>query len=686
MSALASVPLEVLFLVTAYLPIEDIKSLRFTCKELHERAQPAYNDELYGRRTYFATIPDLQALLNFTKHPSKANLRLKHLRLDVASPYIHIRPSLFRTILEEDPKELKPPELFHREGFIVHNSHFEALEQTEDQALLFAALQNLPNLEIIEFVDRPGPPSEKSLAMHYPTLMTRRYRDEFLIFYKEYASRQKRGRLSSLFSYMITALKNSPCRIKEILLGDPVHPYMLVTHGMFHILRRHLKDMQPAFENLRILELNLTQPSHDYSGPLGFDPIFGIPGNNDTLQCIPEFLREVLPNTETLKLRFEDVVGDFRFDQRHGNSISFDPNMLLMKVELNLPRLKRLELQMIPFKEAELKDGVLKPHRGTLRHLLFEDCTLQEEPQMWSSVFEMLEDELSLDSFSFFTKSIDRKLRIGKIPNVFKVSGNVNSGRHVCEVRISRKNDLVNTTFKGGLKLVQAFEETLARNAARSNDPFNNNPILHSDDDLLNPLDNANGAHMHDDAFDDWDDEFDDDDFGPPLPMMPFLPGIGPPPHLHIHPPGPIAPPPQPIELYTAQPDPNGIPDHLFPGLQSAPIDPTGNFRRIGIPGIGPPNNTHPPGSVAIPSFIIPATYLNTAALEGQPRTAQNILRNLTANALDIGVNVTPQDAGDTAGGAAGPSTGPAAGPSTGPTLGLLSPFDFSNILPYFNN
>ncbi|KAK6542432.1 hypothetical protein TWF694_006388 [Orbilia ellipsospora] len=688
MLALSSVPLEVLFLVTNYLSIDDIKSLRLVSKEFGQKAQPAYMDELFGRRTYFATIPDLQALLDFTKHPSKACLRLKHLRLDIASPYIHIRHSIFQDTCEEDLKDLKPPKLFHRVAFGVHYHNLEALEQSEDQALLFAALQNLPNLEAIEFVDRPGPPSEKALSRHYPFLMTRRYKDEFLAFYKDYTTRQRRGRLTSLLTHVMVALKNSPCRIKEILVDDSAQPYMLLSHSWFSLQRRHIKDLQVPLENLRVLELNLTQPTPDYSPDLGTYPDTN--PANAKLQCLPEFFRNVLPNLETLKIRFEDVIDDFGLHQLTPNNLSFDPNLLIMKVELNLPHLRNLELRMVPFTEAELRTGLLLPHSSTLRRITMEDCVLQENIQMWSSIFELLEYELQLDSFRFCTKSVDRRIRIGKMPYQFEVRGDVQASNHICRVQISRKDRMTNTNLQNGLRLVRQFEEKIVHAFARALEQDTAGGIpditINDSEDEQDEQMQHNHHHNHNNmwAYDIGDeDDFDDDDFGPPIPMMmPFLPNIANigPPHLHIHPP-PLASTLNTIQPYTSQPSPNAIPDLLLPagpGIQPAPIDPTGHFLRIN----GGLNL--PPGSVVLPSFIIPSTYLNTAALEGQPRTVQNILANLTPNALDIGVTSTAPN-GDPS--VPAPAAGSSAGPSTAPPPPqILGPqFTLADIISYIN-
>ncbi|KAK6353597.1 hypothetical protein TWF696_005560 [Orbilia brochopaga] len=656
MTGISSLPLEVLFLVTGYLWADDIKALRLTCKDLNEKTAEAHADELFKCRTYFATIQDLQALFDFTKHPSKAALRLKHLRLDIASPYIHIQP---RQLLEslnggEDGQPLRPPKLFNQTCFAAECHNYEGVEQSEDQALVFAAIQNLPNLEIIEFVDRNGAPSEKSLKIHYESLMTPELKAEFMEFYNDHEIRQKRGRMTSLFLYVMVAIKYSQCRLKEILVDNPRHSYMFMSHGWFENHRRHVKDLKTPLENLRILELNLAHPAAESPDYIDLEEV--LETSEVQLKCLPSFLTKATPNIETLKLRFEEIADVYNTRTWVGKYRAYEPNLLLRDVELTLPRIKRLELRAIPFIKEELLDVLLRPHSATLRHLIIEDCVLQELPQNWSALFELLEEPLHLETFSFWTKSIDVTIGLsGRIPYLFKTWGDVRKDGHICQVQVLKKKALVTTNFHVGLRMIHDFEDRLSNIPSFGQGPHDDDDDDDEDgpdeEDLLSTGDEEDDEdfwHFHHDNDEDWIDmdeghEEDEDNDYPVIPQIPFP---IPPFPLPIPPilPSQGAQTPHPPATYSTQ-----LPEHLsLPTPQPATVDNTGNF--IGI------NMLHgrlPHGGVLIPPFLIPRDCLNTAALEGQALTVQNVLGNLMPDALNTGLQN---------GDAAGPST---AGPSS---------------------
>ncbi|KAJ6263960.1 hypothetical protein Dda_0097 [Drechslerella dactyloides] len=654
MPGISSLPLEVLFLVTGYLYADDIKALRLTCRDLNGKTAEAHVEELFKCRTYFATVQDLQALLEFTRHPSKAALRLKHLRLDIASPYIHIQPRQLLDSLHngEDGEPLRPPKLFSQTCFAVECHNYEGVEQSEDQALVFAAIQNLPNLEIVEFVDRTGAPSDKSLKIHYNTLMTPEFKDEFIEFYKEHQIRQKRGRMTSLFLYVMVALKYSQCRLKEILVDNPRHSYMFMSHGWFENHRRHVKDLKTPLDTLRVLELNLAHPAAEQPDYLDFDEV--LETSEVQLKCLPSFLTKATPNIETLKLRFEEIADVYNTRTWVGKYRAYEPNLLLREVELNLPRLKRLELRAIPFIKEELLEVLLRPHSATLRHLVLEDCVLQELPQTWSALFELLDDPLHLETFSFWTKSIDVAINLtGRIPHLFRVWGDVRKDGHICQVQVLKKKEIVNTDFKTGLRLIHEFEERLNNIPSFGQGPYEDDGG-DDDEDLLETDDEEDPADFwhfpHDDDWIDMDEDHEDDsDEDPtslgipqfplpippfPLPMPPILPSQG-------------AQSVFPHQTYSAQ-----LPENtILPIPQPANVDNTGHL--LGINMVPQPL---PHGSVLMPPFLIPRSCLNTGALQGQRLSVQNVLRNLTSTALDTGIQ----------NGQAGPSTANGSGEQPG--------------------
>ncbi|KAK6522332.1 hypothetical protein TWF281_002898 [Arthrobotrys megalospora] len=656
MPGLLSIPLELLFLVVGYLPADDIKSVRLTCTELNQKTAGVHKDALFQCRTYFATIPDLEALLALTRHSSGANLRLKHLRIDVASPYIHIRPNLLLNSLggDDEEEELRPPKLFNRTCFAFDCHNFEGLKQSEDQALIFAALQNLPNLEVVEFVDRQGIPSEKSLAMHYPLSTNPEYKDQFMAFYKDHAVRQRRDRMTTLLFYVMAALKHAPCRVKEILVDNPRHGYMYTSLGWFDSHRRHISRLAKPLENLRVLEMNLCYPwpPEDHRDFDEFGPIKLTEGE---LQCLPEFLSNTVPNIEKLRLNFAEILPELNTNNLHvwirPEGRRYEPTFFLKKMEIKLPRIKRFEFVGIPFVPEELIEVLLSPHKNTLRHLMFEDCVLQETPQCWSTIFSLLKEELTLETFSFVTKTVDRRISlVGKMPHVFKVQGHVHTSNHRCEVQPSGKKPLVSTTYWEALDMIVDFEAKLLDSKA-SGEPHgrNENDRLQDDEDDDESSDSYDGTDTGDwpigvwDELDDFDDDDDDDGIGP----MGHFGHIG-----HMGPPLPLPPlpvglpgllPPLPFggapETYTVQ---GNAPRRVF----FAHPDPQGRLIPAGLI----PQSTYPVGSVVVHDFIVPGTMIDTAAMEGQPITTQNVIRNLLPGAFAaVAGNAGGQDSGGTA-------------------------------------
>ncbi|EWC47770.1 hypothetical protein DRE_02970 [Drechslerella stenobrocha 248] len=641
MTGLLSLPLEVIFLITGYLSADDIKSIRLTQKDLNEKTAVAHTDELFRRRTYFATIDDLRALLNFTRHPSKVNLRLKHLRLDVASPYIHIQPRpLLDSLHGEDGESAKPPKIFNQTCFAAECQNYEGVEQSEDQALIFAAFQNLPNLEVVEFVDRIGAPSEKSLKIHYPSLTTPELKDEFMEFYNDHSIRQKRSRMSSLFLYVMVALKYSSCRLRELLVDIPRHPYMFMSHAWFENHRRHVKDLKAPLRNLRFLELNLSHPAEENENYADWDE--SLETSEVQMKCLPSFFTDATPNIETLKLCFEEIADVYNTRSWVGKYRAYEPNLLLKGVELKLPHIKRLELRAIPFVKEELEDVLLRPHASTLRHLVLEDCVLQELPQTWSLIFGLLDGVLNLDSFSFWTKSIDGEIGLtGRMPYIFRVWGNINNDDHVCEVQVLRKKELIRTNYTDGLHMILQLENKLSTTCIFGHGLSDGGP----DEEEIGSQDSDDEFDTEDDPWNgspgDWphfldgddDDEFDEDDSevdAMDAPILP-LPSIMASQNL------------LPMPTYSSQI--LNINPFQLQLPQSASLDNTGNF--LGVQML--PQH-FPRGSVLMPPFLIPRPYLDADALEGQPLSVQNVLRNLTSTALNTGVDPHTGISANTAG------------------------------------
>ncbi|KAK6502514.1 hypothetical protein TWF506_003095 [Arthrobotrys conoides] len=89
MASLATIPYDILILVSYYLPDPDFLRLRGVCHTLRENIlQTTRVEEILSKRIFFVTIEGLDELVRFSQQSPLAR-RLKHLVLDLTSPHFY---------------------------------------------------------------------------------------------------------------------------------------------------------------------------------------------------------------------------------------------------------------------------------------------------------------------------------------------------------------------------------------------------------------------------------------------------------------------------------------------------------------------------------------------------------------------------------------------------------------------
>ena len=70
MASLLSIPLELLVAVSAFLPTEDLGSLRLTCKQTEKSLYEWFSKEFFTKKQFMLTHTSLQALVDISNHAS----------------------------------------------------------------------------------------------------------------------------------------------------------------------------------------------------------------------------------------------------------------------------------------------------------------------------------------------------------------------------------------------------------------------------------------------------------------------------------------------------------------------------------------------------------------------------------------------------------------------------------------
>ncbi|CAA9961043.1 hypothetical protein PTMSG1_04427 [Pyrenophora teres f. maculata] len=139
MASLLSIPLELLVAMSAYLPTEDLGSLRLTCKQTEKSLYEWFSKEFFAKKQFMLTHTSLQALVDISNHVSFSK-KLAHVIIGV-------------NVYEEMPLRFRDSSAAER--YIQGYEDQQALASTGlDREMLtyaFARLENLTTVGIRNF-------------------------------------------------------------------------------------------------------------------------------------------------------------------------------------------------------------------------------------------------------------------------------------------------------------------------------------------------------------------------------------------------------------------------------------------------------------------------------------------------------------------------------------------------------
>ncbi|EPS37902.1 hypothetical protein H072_8373 [Dactylellina haptotyla CBS 200.50] len=480
MAAIESIPLEVLFEITAPLSTVETLALRMCSRTLNNKLEEIHLEKLFHTRTYLRTVVDLDALLCLTRNDT-ARPRLKHLILDNTPPFI-IPGELPEKLIDLQNNSVNPwknlfdsdfPDMCAQE----RNAHVSSIKENVDLALLTSALNCLPNLEIIE-IQNSGASAlpAKLILSHYPDLSVNEQpiKDAFLEFWHAFPRDQYFPKDNTLFDNIMFGLKFARNNLKQIRFHENCHSaHTRISLKWFNKTRWQFNRLQPVLKNLKILDLNISSRTHFGNILRSGNKKYHIPTSQ---RALIQFVETVTPQVEELSIIADGIdtvqkVGDFW----KGAYSKYAPNIFLTNMD-KLSCLKKLTLCNHAFHEAELRN-LLLAHKDTLRQLFLTNCIYFSNPQIWSSMFRLLESDLSLEKLEYEATGFPQVSTIvaqwrewyhlEKFVPWFRVYGDVRKDNHWCEVlpkemmKLKGAGGLWRFKFKDAMQIVRLLERDI---------------------------------------------------------------------------------------------------------------------------------------------------------------------------------------------------------------------------------
>ncbi|OCK89439.1 uncharacterized protein K441DRAFT_619442 [Cenococcum geophilum 1.58] len=135
-SPLTKVPLEILLLITAYLPTRDLCSLRRTCMHIETSLSKTFFREFFTKKQFMLSEESLQALVDISNHPRLSQC-LSHVIIGLDNYENCCKASNFG-------RTLRTPRFCTGRA-----DQFTFLSTGQDREMLAQAFRNLPNLQTI---------------------------------------------------------------------------------------------------------------------------------------------------------------------------------------------------------------------------------------------------------------------------------------------------------------------------------------------------------------------------------------------------------------------------------------------------------------------------------------------------------------------------------------------------------
>ncbi|KAK6520789.1 hypothetical protein TWF506_001034 [Arthrobotrys conoides] len=458
MATLSITPTELFLVISRYLSVDDLRNLYLVSRSIYKKIEAIFFERIFRRQKYYTTAVDSKALLDFSRHPRGLNIYLKHLVIDLFVPYYEIEIPLdeIRSLpIQTQITTWKVQEICRREKetyqFDISEKRLQNYHET-----LCAAISNFPNLEVIDFVRTSASDMTlRSLRIHFPKQLFGP--DIFPVFRDRFLNSGLENHFLDLGNAYVEVMKSVAeeylHKLREInICSDGLQLIDSLGGTTFQNFLQDIPKYCRALRSLRKLEIRLQSPLHTdcRNSPLRV---------TRAAEDITRFIAEIVPQLDTLVYKSRDipvVQGQRNEDitAEYKKYALYVPSICLSEPTLYFPNIKILHFEYQSFIQPELSE-FLTSHKQTLRDLTLKQCLFQTASQQWSSVFQLLQSELSLTRFFF--DGLKQYNRHRCIPWL-QIHGSIRSGCYQCELVPGATGNL---DFGTAMYLIQDAEPRL---------------------------------------------------------------------------------------------------------------------------------------------------------------------------------------------------------------------------------
>jgi hypothetical protein len=360
-SPIERLPVELIDLIVAHLPLPDYGSLRSASHQLYNLTLSTFSTCYFKRRVTTLGVPSLNRLLESSAHPTFANsVTLLDVKLLNHEDYQNLR-KIHRVGIYPPPKRLPKVSQVKNEDISQESELFDYMRDHQDPKAVIhplgRAIKRFRNLRVVRLR------VNGTWLYSSPCIMPE---DEI---YQAF--------LSACFKAILDAIIRSGVKLKEfgMVKGTTIRPLTKssnIIYPVFNLPFPALVSLQNAFSSLKTLRLSILT---NYNGKAR------VPGwENGVSQFI-----SAVPTLENLTLCLQATDGEPCYRAAVMRSVCRT---------VQLPALNWLQLYGCAVDELDLVT-LIKTHASTLRRLFISDTDLQTGT--WASVVGSFRENLDLE-------------------------------------------------------------------------------------------------------------------------------------------------------------------------------------------------------------------------------------------------------------------------------------------------